>query len=157
MIPVAKVSTKLKEIEDPANSRLAELERTADALTKLSAEVATLKTSYNSDLERALATQAERHKAELDALKDRLATAEENAEQARTETTTLQARAREWKQMHSRICTEFNGKLLFFALPTYFPIRGLFCNRFSCPNLQLPFQIRRFWPMLPYGLPGIEG
>ena len=121
MIPVAEVSTKLKEIENLANSRLPELERTTEAFTKLGAEVATLKTSYNSDLERALATQVERHKAELDALKDRHATAEENAEQARTETTTLQTRAREWKQMHSRICTEFNGKLPFFALPTYFP------------------------------------
>ena len=141
MIPMAEVSTKLKEIEDLANSRKAELERTADAFTKLSGEVATLKTSYNSDLERALATQAERHKAELDALKDRLTTAEENAEQARTETTTLQARARDWKQMHSRICTEFNGKWLFFALPTYFSIRSLFCNHFYCPNLQLPSQI----------------
>ena len=36
--------------------------------------------------------------------------------------------------MHSKICTDFNGKLLFFLLIDSFPIRGIFCNHLSCPN-----------------------
>ena len=140
MIPLSEVATKLKEIEESEKGHLAELEARKEAFTKLSAEVQTLKNSYNADLERALATQAEQHKAEVDALKESLATAKENAEQARLETTTLQNRAKDWKMKHSTICRDFNGKLLFFVLICTFPIRGILCNHLSCPNFQLPFQ-----------------
>ena len=97
MIPLSEVATKLKEIEDAEKDHLAELEARKEAFAKLSAEVQTLKSSYNADLMRALAKQAERHKAEVHALKESLATAKENAEQARLETTTLQKRAKDWK------------------------------------------------------------
>ena len=95
MIPLSEVATKLKEIEDAEKDHLAELEAQKEAFAKLSAEVQTLKSSYNADLERALAEQAERHKEEVDALKESLATAEENATQARLETTTLQNRVKD--------------------------------------------------------------
>ena len=125
MIPLSEVATKLKEIEDAEKDHLAELEARKEAFTKLSAEVQTLKSSYNTDLERALAEQAERHKEEVAALKESLATAEENASQARLETTTLQNRAKDWKMKHSTICHDFIGNLLFFLLILFFPLMYL--------------------------------
>ena len=124
MIPLTEVATKLKEIEDSDRVHMAELEERKEAFVKLSAEVETLKNSYKADLERALAAQAEEHKAEVEKLKDNLATAKEDAEQARLETTTLQNRAKDWKMKHSTICRDFNGKLLFssdrfFSLPMH--------------------------------------
>ena len=139
MIPLSEVAIKLKEIEDAEKNRLAELEAQKEAFTKLSAEVQTLKSSHNAHLERALAEQAERHKAEVAALKESLATAEENATQARLETTTLQNRAKDWKVKHSTICRDLNGKLLFFHLIDTFPIRIMFCNQLSCPNPSAAF------------------
>ena len=119
-IPLTEVAAKLKQIEDSDRVHMAELEERKEAFVKLSAEVETLKKSYNADLERTLAAQAERHKAEVDALKENLATAKENAEQARLETTTLQNRAKDWKMKHSTICRDFNGKLLSLSLSLFF-------------------------------------
>ena len=79
MISAVEVSAKLKEIEDEGKSRLAELEQRKEALSKLNAEVEVLKKGYQTDLDRALAEQAECHKAEVAELRESLATAEENA------------------------------------------------------------------------------
>ena len=46
MIPAAEVAAKIKELEDLGKSCLAELEQRKEALTKLSAEVETLKKCY---------------------------------------------------------------------------------------------------------------
>ena len=110
---------------------MAELEQRKEALGKLNAEVEALKKGYQTDLDRALAEQAERHKAEVAALKESLATAKENASRARLETTTLQNRVKDWKVMHSKICSDLNGKLFFLSMNS-FPIRGILCNHFSC-------------------------
>ena len=139
MIPLSEVASKMKQLEDSERNHMAELEARKEAFIKLSAEVQTLKSSYNTDLERALAEQAERHKAEVAVLKESLATAEENASQARLETTTLQNRAKDWKMKHSTICRDFNGKLLFYPLPDSFTIRVIFCNHLSCPNPSAAF------------------
>ena len=120
MIPLSEVSAKLKEMEDEAKNRLTELEQKKEAFIKLGAEVETRKKSYNTDLERALVEQAKRHKAEVAELKETLSTAEENAAQARLETTTLQNRAKDWKMKHSTICRDFNGKPLFFFFDRFF-------------------------------------
>ena len=139
MIPLSEVAAKLKQIEDSERDHLAELEARKEAFTKLSAEVQTLKSSYNADLERALAEQAERHKEEVAALQESLATAEENASQARLETTTLQNRAKDWKMKHSIICLDFNDKLLFFLPIDSFPRRCILCNHLFCSNSPAAF------------------